>query len=96
METGVNVSLFQFEKSKLFQIQKHVFERLDVSESIRKDYNVRIKHFIHYTQIHGISINTYLEYKRFLGGIDTFSIATKNKYLKSASKKLGGLPGNTY
>ena len=59
-----DVSLFQFEKLEL--LQKQVFEVLDVSESTRKDYNVRIKHFIHYTQIHGINLNTYLLYKRFL------------------------------
>ena len=89
MKTDVNVRLFQFEKLELFQ--KQVFEVLDVSESTRKDYNVRIKHFIQYTQIHGINFNTYLSYKRFLGGIDTFSVATKNKYLISAKIFLDGL-----
>jgi len=89
MKTDVNVRLFQFEKLELFQ--KQVFEVLDVSESTRKDYNVRIKHFIQYTQIHGINFNTYLQYKRFLGGIDTFSVATKNKYLISAKIFLDGL-----
>jgi len=91
MKTDVNVRLFQFEKLELFQIQKQVFEVLDVSESTRKDYNVRIKHFIHYVQTHGVNLNTYLAYKRFLGGIDTFSVATKNKYLISAKIFLDGL-----
>ena len=78
-----------FEKSKL--LQKQVFDVLDVSESTRKEYNVRIKHFIQYTQIHGVNDNTYLSYKRFLSGIDTFSIATKNKYLIAAKIFLDGL-----
>jgi len=43
MKTDVNVRLFQFEKLELLQIQKRVFEVLDVSESTRKDYIVRIK-----------------------------------------------------
>jgi hypothetical protein len=87
MNTDVSIRLF--EKSEL--LQKQVFDVLDVSESTRKDYNVRIKHFIQYTQIHGINHNTYLLYKRFLGGIDTFSVATKNKYLISAKIFLDGL-----
>ena len=44
-----------------------------------------------YTKIHGINHNIYLEYKRFLDGIDTFSIATKNKYLIAAKVFLDGL-----
>jgi len=84
-----DVKLFQHEKLELLQNQ--VFEALDVSESTRKDYYVRIKHFVHYVQIYGINLNTYLAYKRFLGGIDTFSVATKNKYLISAKIFLDGL-----
>ena len=87
MKTDVSIRLF--EKSEL--LQKQVFDVLDVSESTRKDYHVRIKHFIHYTQIHGINHNSYLLYKRFLGGIDTLSVATKNKYLISVKIFLDGL-----
>lgn len=89
MKTDVSTGLVQLET--LERLQKQVFEILDVSESTRKEYSVRIKHFIHYTKIHSINHNTYLEYKRFLGGIDTFSIATKNKYLISAKVFLDGL-----
>jgi len=78
-----------FEKSEL--LQKQIFDVLDVSESTRIDYNVRIKHFLQYTLIHGINLNSYLSYKRFLGSIDTFSVSTKNKYLISAKIFLDGL-----
>lgn len=79
------------ELNKLELLKKQVFDVLDVSETTRKEYGVRIKHFIQYTKIHGINHNTYLGYKRFLGGIDTFSISTKNKYLISAKVFLDGL-----
>ena len=89
MKTDVSVKLVQLHK--LQPLQRQVFEVLDVSENTRKEYSVRIKHFIQYAQIHGINYNTYLEYKRFLGSIDTFTIATKNKYLIAAKVFLDGL-----
>ncbi|WP_270540331.1 tyrosine-type recombinase/integrase [Bacteroides zhangwenhongii] len=89
MKTDVSVELIQLDRLKL--LQKQVFDVLDVSENTRKEYSVRIKHFIQYTQNHGINYNTYLEYKHFLGGIDTFSIATKNKYLITAKVFLDSL-----
>lgn len=89
MKTDVSVGLVQLNELK--PLQKQVFDVLDVSENTRKEYSVRIKHFIQYTKVHGINYNTYLEYKRFLGGIDTFSIATKNKYLIAAKVFLDGL-----
>lgn len=89
MKTDVSVGLIQFDKLK--PLQKQVFDVLDVSENTRKEYSVRIKYFIQYTKVHGINYNTYLEYKRFLGSVDTFSIATKNKYLIAAKVFLDGL-----
>ena len=89
MKTDVSVEPIQL--NRLESLQKQVFDVLDVSESTRKEYSVRIKHFMQYTKIHGINHNIYLEYKRFLDGIDTFSIATKNKYLIAAKVFLDGL-----
>ena len=89
MKTDVSVEPIQL--NRLEPLQKQVFDVLDVSESTRKEYSVRIKHFVQYTKIHGINHNIYLEYKRFLDGIDTFSIATKNKYLIAAKVFLDGL-----
>lgn len=89
MKTDVSAELIQLDRLK--SLQKQVFNILDVSENTRKEYSVRIKHFIQYTKTYGINYNTYLEYKRFLGRIDTFSIATKNKYLIAAKVFLDGL-----
>lgn len=58
-----------------------VFENLDVSESTRKEYGYRIDPFITFIQANGFTVNSYLEYKRFLSQRTDFSISTKNKYL---------------
>lgn len=63
MKTDVSVGLIQLDR--LEPLQKQVFDVLDVSESTRKEYSIRIKHFVQYTKIHGINHNIYLEYKRF-------------------------------
>lgn len=39
----------------------------------------------------GLNRNSYLEYKRYLQGCETFSVSTKNKYLISAKVFLDGL-----
>lgn len=52
MKTDVSVELIQLDR--LESLQKQVFNILDVSENTRKEYSVRIKHFIQYTQIYGI------------------------------------------
>lgn len=89
MKTNVIVELTQIDQLEL--IQKQVFNVLDISESTRKEYSVRIRHFIRYTQAHGINSNTYLYYKSYLSATETFSIATKNKYLIAAKVFLDGL-----
>ena len=67
------------------------FGALDVTDATRNEYRVRITHFIRYAETHGINRNSYLDYKRYLAGIDTFSISTKNKYLIAAKIFLDGL-----
>lgn len=89
METSKNNTLVQVNQLEL--LKKQVFSALDVSEVTRRDYLVRIKNFVDYTQKHGLNNNTYLDYKRFLGSIDTYSTSTKNKYLISAKVFLDGL-----
>ena len=70
---------------------KQVFDTLDVSETTRREYAVRIRHFLRFTDVHGLNRNSYLEYKRYLQDCETFSISTKNKYLISAKVFLDGL-----
>lgn len=89
METSKIETLGQVNQLEL--LKKQVFSTLDVSETTRRDYLVRIKHFVDYTKEYGLNNNTFLEYKRFLGSIDTYSVSTKNKYLISAKVFLDGL-----
>ena len=72
-------------------IVRQVFDTLDVSETTRREYAVRIRHFLRFTDTHGLNRNSYLEYKRYLQGCETFSVSTKNKYLISAKVFLDGL-----
>ncbi len=89
MKTNTNVKLLPIDN--LETIQKQIFDSLDVLENTQKEYGIRIKHFIHYIQTHGINHNTYLDYKRFLRDVNTLSVSTKNKYLISAKVFLDGL-----
>lgn len=52
---------------------------------------MRIRHFLRFTDTHGLNRNSYLEYKRYLQGCETFSVSTKNKYLIAAKIFLDGL-----
>lgn len=75
----------------VLQLKNSIFDCIDVTENTRKEYLTRIKHFIHFVKLHGLNLNTYLEYKRYLSSIDTLSVSTKNKYLISAKIFIDGL-----
>ena len=76
---------------RLEQIKTKVFNSCDVSENTRREYFVMINHFLKYTQVNGLHEESYLNYKRFLAGIDTYSVSTRNKYLFTAKVFLDGL-----
>ena len=77
--------------NRLELLKNEVFDALDVTDATRNEYRVRITHFIRYAETHGINRNSYLDYKRYLANIDTFSVSTKNKYLIAAKIFLDGL-----
>lgn len=76
---------------RLEQIKQKVFNSIDVSENTRREYSMRIKHFLQFTDTDGLHRDSYLNYKRYLACCDTFSVSTKNKYLISAKVFLDGL-----
>ena len=51
-----------------------------------------------YVKSNGLNINTYLEFKRYLGNLPYYSVSTKNKYLTTARiylkelNRIGKLP----
>jgi len=60
---------------------RQIIDNLDVSTNTRAEYNYRISLFLQYLKEHGFNRNSYLDYKRHLGGQNNLSVSTKNKYL---------------
>ena len=63
---------------------RQVFNALDVSEATQTDYRYRIGLFVDFISKHGLTVSSYLEYKRYLANRNDISVATKNKYLAAA------------
>lgn len=61
-----------------------LFKQMDIAEATREDYLRRIPLFISYIKANDVSINTYLDYKRYLADLPYYSTSTKNKYLVTA------------
>lgn len=58
-----------------------VFDGLDIRDTTRYEYKIRIKHFLSYVSMNGMNLNTFLEYKRALEADQIYSTASKNKFL---------------
>ena len=61
-----------------------IIESLDVTEGTRYEYKQRIKPFLAFVQMEGLTLNVLLEYKRILGNRTDYSVSTRNKYLAVA------------
>lgn len=67
--------------SNLAALTKVLFEGLDINSTSRADYESRTPMFLDFIKDKGLSINTYLEYKRYLDSRSDYSVSTKAKYL---------------
>lgn len=65
----------------LDRLTKALFDGLDINPTTRADYETRTPLFIDFIKQHGLTRNSYLEYKRYLGSRADFSVSTKAKYL---------------
>ncbi|MCH8902860.1 MAG: site-specific integrase [Bacteroidetes bacterium] len=74
----------QADFTNLKQLSQEIFSQLDISTTTTKDYQYRIKSFLHFIESHGFKNNTYLAFKKELADLPNISVATKNKYLISA------------
>ena len=80
------------------EVAEGLFSTMDITDNTREDYIRRIPIFLEYVKSNGLNINTYLEFKRYLGNLPYYSIATKNKYLTTARiflkelNRIGKLP----
>ncbi len=61
-----------------------VFDTLDIRDSTRYEYKIRIKHFMSFIAANSMNVNTFLDYKRELEANPEYSIASKNKFLTCA------------
>jgi integrase len=80
------------------EVAEGLFRTMDITDNTREDYIRRIPIFLEYVKSNGLNINTYLEFKRYLGNLPYYSISTKNKYLTTARiflkelNRIGKLP----
>ncbi|OHB99074.1 MAG: integrase [Planctomycetes bacterium RIFCSPLOWO2_12_FULL_39_13] len=61
-----------------------VFDLLDVNESTRAEYKLRIALFLDFARDKEFNFNIFLEFKRYLADRTDFGVSTKNKYLITA------------
>jgi len=73
-----------------------LFGSLDINPTTRADYETRTPLFIDFIKEHGLTRNSYLEYKRYLGSRADYSVATKAKYLTVAKVTLKELNRQGY
>ena len=80
------------------EVAEGLYRTMDITDNTREDYIRRIPIFLEYVKSNGLNINTYLEFKRYLGNLPYYSISTKNKYLTTARiflkelNRIGKLP----
>lgn len=61
-----------------------IFDDMDISDSTKQDYLVRLPQFAGFLHRNGINRNSLLEYKKYLRSRSDLGIAAKNKYLAVA------------
>lgn len=61
-----------------------VFEHLDINDATKAEYQRRLMLFLDYVEAEGLTINTFLNYKRLLGSREGMSVSGKNKLLTVA------------
>lgn len=65
-------------------VPNDLFESLDVSESTRREYRFYSQQFITFLTGRQFSVDSFLEYKRYLASRNDLSVSSKNKYLTTA------------
>lgn len=88
----------ELDLDNVMQQAETLFSAMDIADSTREDYLRRLPVFLEFVKSNGLNINTYLEFKRYLGNLPYYSISTKNKYLITARiflkelNRIGKLP----
>jgi len=82
-------SLIEFEGKDLLPESlkgkaEYIFGLLDISENSKREYLYRISLFLNFIEKRTFRLDSFLEFKRYLGEREEYSASTKNKYLASA------------
>lgn len=62
----------------------NIFDTLDITDSTKQDYLVRLPRFINFAEKHGVDRDLLLHYKQLLRDDVSLGVAAKNKYLTTA------------
>jgi integrase len=62
----------------------NIFDTLDIANSTKQDYLVRLPRFIYFTEQHGLNRDLLLHYKQALRDDVSLGVSAKNKYLTTA------------
>lgn len=98
MDTNIVISKQELDIDNALQQAELLFRTMDIADNTREDYLRRLPVFLEYIKSNGLNINTYLDFKRYLGNLPYYSISTKNKYLTTARiflkelNRIGKLP----
>lgn len=84
MDTQIVISKQELDIDNAMQQAELLFRTMDIADNTREDYLRRLPVFLEYIKSNGLNINTYLDFKRYLGNLPYYSISTKNKYLTTA------------
>lgn len=80
MNNGEIITVTGYNRSKA----NEVFEHLDINDATKAEYQRRLTMFLDYVEAEGLTVNTFLNYKRLLGSREDLSVSSKNKYLTAA------------
>jgi hypothetical protein len=56
---------------------ERLFSVMDISANTKEDYLRRLPVFLEFIKSNGLNINTYIEFKKYLGTLPYYSISTK-------------------
>lgn len=71
-------------KPTLLQQAETLFNSMDITENTKNEYLRRLPMFFDFVEKEGFTINTFMDYKKYLSTLPYYSISTKNKYLTTA------------
>ncbi len=63
---------------ELERFTRGIFDHLDVLETTRKDYSLRVKYFLNHIRFTGLDRNSFINFKIRLRNQSNFSVSTNS------------------